>query len=276
MKELLYGQSTIAIVVVLFLCMLLFMELGCRLGRRRHVRESDAVRAHVGAILTAMLGLLALLLGFTFSLSLQRYDQRSQAIVMESNALRRVYLSAELLPRELRNDVQALLRRYLDVRIREGRVSLADDSRREVLDQQAREIATELWARADSTVERDARPVSSGLFVQSLNELIEASSVRHASSARHVPEIVLLVMFAAFVLSGGTLGYAAGIAGHRPMPPAYAMVLLIVAVVYLIMDLDRPRRGVIRVSQESLLELRQTMGTAEPPAARPDSTRQAP
>jgi uncharacterized membrane protein (Fun14 family) len=83
-------------------------------------------------------------------------------------------------------------------------------------------------------------------------------------------------MFAAFVLTGATLGYDSGVAGHRPMLPAYALVLLIVVVVYLIMDLDRPQRGVIRVSQESLLDLQQVMGTAPVPTARPGSPPEAP
>jgi hypothetical protein len=276
MKELMYGHSSGLIVSGLFLCMLLFLELGYRLGRRRHVSGSNPGRAHVGAVLAAMLGLLALLLGFTFSLALQRYDHRSQAVVVEANAIEATYLSARLLPIEMRSEVQALLRRYLDVRIREGRLSLAEDAKRDALNQQANGIVADLWAHAERAVERDARPVASGRFVQSLNELIDASGARNAASARHVPEIVLLVMFAAFVLTGATLGYDSGVAGHRPMLPAYALILLIVVVVYLIMDLDRPQRGVIRVSQESLLDLQQVMGTAPVPTARPGSPPEAP
>jgi hypothetical protein len=76
---------------------------------------------------------------------------------------------------------------------------------------------------------------------------------------RHVPEIVLLLMFATCILTMATLGYASGLAGHRVSPPGIALVLLIAFVIYLIIDLDRPRRGTIRVSQESLVKLHQAL-----------------
>lgn len=85
------------------------------------------------AVLAAMLGLLALLLAFTFSAALQRYEDRSQTVVAEANAIGTTYLRTRLLPREMHDEVQALLREYLDVRIREGHVDATEPALHESL-----------------------------------------------------------------------------------------------------------------------------------------------
>ena len=263
MKEFVFGQSSLLIVSGIFLCMLLAMEIGLRLGRRGRATTTDSVKSQVNAALASMLGLLALLLGFTFSLALHRYDDRSQYVVAEANAIGSTYLSSQLLPAGARDEAQDLLRQYLDLRIQEGHVSLAETAKRESLMLQENQMALEIWGRAMNAMEQDPRPISTGLFVQSVNRLIEARNSRNAALNRHVPEIALLLLFATFVLTAATLGYASGIAGHRVTPPAFISVVLIMIVVYLIIDLDRPRRGFVRVPQDSMLGLRQTIAVTE-------------
>ena len=82
---------------------------------------------------------------------------------------------------------------------------------------------------------------------------------RDATIERHVPEVVLLMMFATFILSGAMLGYGSGVAGARPATPVYLMMTLIVLLVFMIIDLDRPRRGLIEVNQEPMRALLETM-----------------
>ncbi len=266
MSESMYGLNNVLIVSGLFILMLLAMEMGFRSGRRKQASVTETI-TQANSVLVSMLGLLALLLAFTFSAALQRYDDRSQTVVAEANAIGTTYLRARLLPGGMPDEVQALLRQYLDVRIREGQVDSTQPALHEALLQQGRRIEAELWSHAVRAVEQDDRPVTSGLFIQSLNELIDTSAARKAALNRHVPEIVLLLMFATIVLTTATLGYASGIAGHRVTVAALVLVMLIALVVYLIIDLDRPRRGAIRVSHESMLDLRQTMGAAEPATA---------
>ena len=256
-----YDQSSILIVSVLFLCMLLSIEVSFRIRSRRR-KQAIAAEAitQANAVLVSMLGLLALLLAFTFSAALQRYDNRSQAVVAEANAIGTAYLRAQLLPREMRDEVQALLRQHLDNRIHEGRVDFADTAKREALLRQEKLIEARLWSHAVRAAEQDGRSVTSGLFIQSLNELIDASGTRKAANSRHVPEIVIFLLFATVVITTATLGFASGIAGHRVTLAALVLVVLIALVVYLIIDLDRPRRGSIQVSQESMLSLQKTIG----------------
>jgi len=270
-----YNQSSVLIVSGLFIFMLLAMEIGFRSGRRQQASATEAT-TQANAVLASMLGLLALLLAFTFSAALQRYDDRSQTVVAEANAIGTAYLRAQLLPGGMQDEVQALLRQYLDVRIQEGRVDSTEPELHESLLHQAKLMEAQLWNHAVRAAELDGSVVTSGFFIQSLNELIDTSGTRNAALNRHVPEIVLFLMFATIVLTTATLGYASGLAGHRVTLAAFVLVMLIALVVYLIIDLDRPRRGAIQVSHESMLNLQQTIGAMPVDTAQPNSPPDAP
>jgi len=98
MKEIMYDHNSVLIVSALFICMLLAMEIGFRSGRRRQAYATEAI-TQANAVLAAMLGLLALLLAFTFSAALQLYEDRSHTVVAEANAIATTYLRAHLLPK---------------------------------------------------------------------------------------------------------------------------------------------------------------------------------
>jgi hypothetical protein len=94
------------------------------------------------------------------------------------------------------------------------------------------------------------------LFIQSLNEAIDSHGRRIAALNRHVPEPVLIILFGTFLMTCGVVGYAAGITGHRLSEVTYILVALIVVLAFIIMDIDRPRRGLIKVDQTSLSDLK--------------------
>jgi len=129
-------------------------------------------------------------------------------------------------------------------------------------------MEAQLWNHAVRAAQLDGSIVISGLFIQSLNELIDTSGTRNAALNRHVPEIVLVLMFATIELTTATLGYASGLAGHRVTLAAFALVMLIA--------LDRARRGAIQVSHESMLSLQQTIGATPVNTAQPNSPPDAP
>lgn len=262
MKEIVYDQSSALIMAGLFMGALLSVEIGFRLGRRKQAIAVEAI-TQANAVLVSMLSLLALLLAFTFSAALQRYDDRSQAVVVEANAIGTTYLRTRLLPAGMGEEVQELLRQYLEVRLQEGRVDATEPVLREALLKQAKEVEIQLWRYAVRAAELDNSVVTSGLFIQSLNELIDAAGTREALLNRHVPEVVLILMFATFMLTAITLGHASGIAGHRATMASFVFLTLIVLVFYLIIDLDRPRRGAIRVNQENLIKLQQAIGVSK-------------
>jgi putative Mn2+ efflux pump MntP len=133
MKEVMYDQNSLVIAGILFVSMALAIEVGYRIGRRAQTFVSDSSKAHVNAIQASLLGVLALLLGFTFSLSLQRFDSRSVEVVEESNAIGTAYLRAQLLPPSIRSEVQKLLQSYLNLRVQAGAITLSNEAEREVL-----------------------------------------------------------------------------------------------------------------------------------------------
>lgn len=254
--EILYNQSSILIALVLFVLILVANEIGFRVGVRIQKKSDQELRSQTNAIQAGILGLLALLLGFTFSMSLQRYDSRSQAVIAEANAIGTALLRAELLPDPFQAEEKELLQRYVDLRIELGGIDLTERNERARFNAKTSEIQNQLWSTAVKATEADPRPVTTGLFVSSLNDLIDSQGKRNALLQMHVPEVVLLLLFAVFITSGAILGYASGLGGRRPLVATVLMSLLIVLIVFIIIDLDRPKRGLIQVSQQSILDLK--------------------
>ena len=264
MNEYMYNTNSVTIAVALLITIMLAVEAGCRIGMGRHASRSDAFKAHVNATSASLLGVLALILGFTFSLSLQRFDARSEAVVGEANAIGTAYLRAQLLPAPISDDARKMLGDYLDLRIRMSTLDVSDRAGRETLLARTNQAQAALWACARQAAAGTQNPVMTGLFVQSVNDLIDAFGRRDATLTRHVPETVLLLLYVTLVMAGAVAGYAAGVAGHRASFATYIMGTLIVVLVAVILDLDRPRRGLIQVSQKSLVDLKAAIDSEKP------------
>ncbi len=262
MKGGIYSIDTIWIALTLLVAMILMIEIGHRIGRAAKRRTQLPPKDHVTGVQAALLGILALLLGFTLSLSLQRFDSRSAAVVDEANAIGTAYRRTQLLPEPVRGEMQRLLRDYTDKRIQAGTESTVDESHRNPAVRQANDMVDQLWMLARKGVEQDADPVRTGLFVQALNNAIDSFGKSEASLRRHLPDLVLLLLFVTFLMVGLVVGYATGIDGYRAFFATYIMVGLIVVLVFVIIDLDRPRRGLVQVSLESMTDLRDSMTSA--------------
>lgn len=258
-----YDISTIFIATGLLTLMLAAMVIGYLAGERRQANASEEFRSQTTAVQGSLLGLLALLLGFTFSLALARHDARSTAIVEEANAIGTAWLRIDYLPEALQDEARADMRRYVRLRVEAGEVTADQRQRRARLVSNAEDAFHELWDAAGTAIHEAGGPAGVA-FGAALNDMIDALGSRNATIERHVPEVVLMMMFLTFILSGAMLGYSSGIAGTRPATPVYLMLVLIVLLVFLIVDLDRPRRGLIEVDQSPmrvLLEsVRETSG----------------
>lgn len=255
MNEIMYDHSSILIVAVLFAILVAATEAGHRFGGRFIAETTESARGQINTIQASLLGVLALLLGFTFSLALQRFDSRSEAVTNEANAIGTAILRAELLPESVRAETRDLLVTYLDRRVRAGAIPLNRPDERAAILRESSQILDSLWLNVVRAAAEDRSPVTTGLFVQALNEMIDAYGTRDAALDRHVPEPVLLLMFAAFIMTACLVGYAAGVAGHRASFATYILVTLVTFLVLVVIDLDRPRRGIIEVSQQPLMDL---------------------
>jgi len=124
-------------------------------------------------------------------------------------------------------------------------------------------VLDDLWGHARRAAKEDGRAMTAGMFIQSLNELIDSYGRPDAALGRHVPELVLFLLYGAFIMTGGVIGYAAGVAGHRTSFVTCILIMLIVVLTFIIVDLDRPRRGLVRVCQTSLIGLGVAIDSAQ-------------
>ena len=256
--ELLYSQSETLIAVLLLAFLLAAAEVGYRIGLRRQSKTGESADSQIGAIQSAMLGLLGLLLGFTIATSISRYDGRKQALVHEANAIGTAALRARLLPGPEKVQAVNLIRQYVDDRLQSSLQSWNPELR-EKLDQKAAQIHEQLWLLATSVAKKEPQNFTTGLFIQAVNELIDAKGTRDASFDNHVPETVLVLLFCAAILTVGKVGYANGIANHRAAVVTGMMIVVIAMTIFVIVDLDRPRLGLIKISQKSMIELKNSI-----------------
>ncbi len=115
-------------------------------------------------------------------------------------------------------------------------------------------MQSQLWSMAVLSANDDPRPVTTGAFITSLNNLIDSQGKRNALLQMHVPEVVLILLFIVFIASGGILGYSSGLSGRRVIAPALLIAFLIAMIVFIIVALDRPKRGLIQVDQSIMLQ----------------------
>jgi hypothetical protein len=242
-----------ALLAVVLLIVLLSVECGYRLGKRvgRPDQEQDSP---LDEMVGATLGLLAFLLAFTFSLAASRYDTRRQLLLDEANAIGTTYLRAAMLP-EGGRDIQSLLRQYVDIRLEAVRThDLAYNIRR------SEDLQARLWARAVPIARRTPDAIVTGLFVQSLNELIDLHAKRLTASVRNrIPLAIWASLYGVTTLSFAVLGYHAGLASMRRSPAIVPVAVTFAVVIWLIADLDRPQEGALTVNQQALIDVRASM-----------------
>ena len=166
--ELFYQKSAVLIAITLLAAMLLGAELGYRLGRRGHQTRNELTRTQIISIQAATLGLLALLLGFTFSMALSRFEYRKQMVVQESNAIGTAALRSQFLPTSRHEEINELFRRYVETRLGSVLRTVQGSSEREQLDLESRAIQRQLWRIASEAAEAEPRSIPLGMFTHSL------------------------------------------------------------------------------------------------------------
>jgi hypothetical protein len=242
-----------SVLVVVSTLLLLFAEAGYRIGRRFRRRNPDAASGHGGSIQGAVLGLLGLLLGFTFAMAVARYETRRGLVLDEANSIGTTWLRADFLPSPQRGEMKALLHDYTRHRLavvaagKDARAFAA--ARREVAGFHAR-----LWEKARAAVATDPGPITA-TFIVSLNETIDLDASRMAAGRNHVPGAVWLLLLVVAGCGSWASGYGSGAGGPRSAFSQCVFPVLIAVVITLIVDIDRPQRGLIGVSQLPLEEL---------------------
>jgi hypothetical protein len=210
----------------------------------------------------SILGLLAFLLAFTFSLAANRFDARRHAVLEEANAIGTTYLRARLLPEPQRTETARLLREYVDTRLPDLRQGNPSDIIATAV-ARSEELHQQLWSHAAAAAEKTPTPIT-GLFVQSLNEVIDLHAKRVFAGARsRIPISIWAGLFSLAVLGMAAVGYQSGLSATRRSLAMLGMVLAFAGVLFLIADLDRPHEGFLMVSQQPLIDVQKSMHSGE-------------
>lgn len=234
------------------------LEAAFRLGNRRLDRHDEAAKNHIGSIQGSVMGLLALLLGFTFAMAVSRYDLRKSLVLEEANAIGTTYLRTQFLAPEQQREAADLLKRYVVARLDFYNAGI-DNNRLDAANAEAARIENRLWQTAVAASAADPRSVSTGLFVQALNDVIDNQEKRQTAFENHVPNTVNGLLLVVSVIALSLMGYGCGLNGRRHGVTNSIVALLLALVFTAILDIDRPRRGLIQVSQNSLLRLQDTL-----------------
>jgi len=234
------------------------VELGFRLARYRKRRSDDEKETPVAGMVGATLGLLAFMLAFTFGLAASRFDDRRQVVLDEANAVGTTYLRAAMLSEPIRTESRDLLREYVGVRLEATRGNVVDAISK------SEQLHERLWSQAVAAAEKDRSPIT-GLFIQSLNEVIDLHAKRIMVGLRsRVPGAIWIALYLLAILSMAAMGYQEGLTGAKRSLAALALVLAFSLVLILIVDLDRPGEGLLRVSQQSMIDLQNSMSVTSP------------
>lgn len=241
----------IGIPLAIIVTLLFAVELGYRFGKRRMRAFPAEQKIETGSIQGAMLGLLGLLLGFSFAGASGRFIERQDLISEEANAIGTAYRRADLLDEPHSTELKAALLGYLAHRVEMSRTlgsALSADAARQVAADHDR-----IWAATTAGVA--ARPATTVVVVSVVNDVLDLHDYRIAAGRKHLPGLVLTLLGACSVLTLAVMGYASALGRHRNTLMIAAIAVLVGASLWTTVDLDWSRTGLIRVSDVALEDL---------------------
>ena len=232
-------------------------EVGFRIGVWSKQRDPDAPEGPTGLIVGSILGLMAFLLAITMGMASDRFDTRRGLVLAETNAIGTAYLRAGYLSEPASTESQALLREYVP-----HRIATSDPAQVAASIERSEEIQAELWTIAEEVARTEGNDVVA-LYIESVNEVIDLHTTRVVAGVySRVPPTILWLLVAGVILSLGLVGYNAGLDRRRSPLIAIVLVVALGAVIWLVVDLDRPQDGLIRTSQQPLIDLRERLESA--------------
>jgi hypothetical protein len=249
------------LVAGLFGGMLVFSEVGRRIGVARLARDASGLAQGAGAAEGAVFGLLGLLIAFSFSGAASRFEDRRHLIVEEANAIGTAYLRLDLLPGDARAELQDLFRKYLDSRLATYR-GQESPAATEAKRAEGTALQEQIWTKSLTALRREGVPPhASMLLMPALNEMIDITATRVMATLNHPPPVVFMLLGGLSFVGALLVGYSTSINKGRSWFHTLAFAAILSLTVYVIADLEFPRLGLIRVdaADQVLIEVRQSM-----------------
>lgn len=233
---------------VLFLLLCGSLELGFRLARHRRTEDE---KEGSDFLASATLGLLALLLGFTFSLALQRHEERRALVIAEANALGSSWLRIQAIDRADREKIIVPFRQYAETRLQ---WSLSSDEGAGSSAIYARGVSQQMqvWDAVTAALANGEAFVDAKLMLDPINESFDIAAEREEQRQAHLPLSMLLMLMLFMLFSTVLVGWRLGEVGRRLLVPTGLTALLLTLAVVVTLDLDLSRSGTITVSQQPM------------------------
>lgn len=246
---------------IVFVAMVIAAIIGFTLRARRDGRQPPGQEADgaEGYLVSAVLGLLALLMGFTFSLAIDRFETRRALVLEESNAIGTAYLRAQLLEQPHRKRVGDILVAYTDNRLA---LATASPSQAPALLANNDAMLTDLWAATAAAFVTIKGLDFSSTFVDSINTVIDLDAARKAAREVRVPSEVFTILVVYLIVTSAVLGYV--LVGPRGRLAAGFTLALLATSFLLILDIDRPNVGGVQASQRPMEQLRDSLREQPP------------
>ena len=236
--------ATIAIVLIA-------LEIGVFLGKRS-ARRDNAKREVSGAMVSATMGLVAFMLGFTFNGAAGRHDARKSLVVDEANAIEVAWLRAAFLAEPDRTSMRETLREYVDLRLK----AAAGDVEMAQAISQSHALQEKMWALAEDAGRKNPGSIAVGLFIDAVNHTIDVHVKRVTVGLRNrVAPTIFVGLFLLMILGMGMIGAQVAHNAVRNRSVEIALALTFSIVLFLIVDLDRPMEGLIDVSQQAMVDV---------------------
>ncbi len=223
-------------------------------GRAFGVRAREHNAQNVSMLQSAAVGLLSLMIGFTFSMALSRSDARRVAVVEEANAIGTTALRARLLPSPHNTESLKLLRDYVQIRLDLAQRPASPAETKGAIDR-SNVIQEALWQEVKAVAATDRTIVPTGLYMQTLNDMIDDHERRVVAAFNHLPGEVMLMLYGLALFTGAIWGYAAGLEPKRSAFPVYTMGVIVCAVILMVQDIDRPTSGFVTLSQQPIIDV---------------------
>ena len=259
--ERLINFAPIAILGLGILLLLALAAAGGHYARRFRKRGDEPEDDQEGHIIGATIGMLALLLAFTFAMAVDRFDQRRSMVVTEANSISAAYLMAQTFDQPHRAQIGQILIEYLDNRIATARS--ADLDRSAELLRLGDHLKNRLWAASLAAV-ADRRDDVSSSYLQSAHELIEAAAAREAGRRSRIPAPVHAALLTIAMITAGLLGFVMD--GTSRQVEMGILLALVTGAMTLIVDLDRPTSGMVIESQVAMERLKARVQDVPPEA----------
>ncbi len=256
MQDFVFGTTLLGI--SLFIGILVCLEIGRRIGVRNF--SNNKANEGYGAVEAALFGLLGLLMAFTFSNAATRFDDRRELIVQEANAIGTAYLRLDLLSPEAQPALRDKFRQYVDSRLETYR-KVPDYVAVEAEIKRSTELQKEIWTDSvKASRESDWVPPAT-LLLPALNEMIDITTTRSAAAQMHPPAIIFIMLSVLLLASALLAGFGMAKSKTRSWLHIFVFSTILALTVYVIIDIEYPRLGLIRVDSFDgvLVNVRESM-----------------